>query len=72
MDVNCRIEIETLHPDAEDLAACLRPDNTEEMDTFVDDGRVVTVIERPSPGSLRSTADDYVRNLSIALDVLDN
>lgn len=65
------ISFETHHDRAEDVAAAISPDNTDEMETRVVDGAVVTDIERGSTGSLRSTADDYLRNLSVAADILD-
>lgn len=65
------VRLETRHPRPEEVAAAVSPDNTDEMDTDVVDGMVVTEIERGSTASLRSTADDYVRNLSIASEVLD-
>jgi tRNA threonylcarbamoyladenosine modification (KEOPS) complex Pcc1 subunit len=51
------------------IADAIRPDNTPEMDTRVDDGTIVTTIERDSTSGLRSTVDDYVVNLSVAVEV---
>ncbi|MFB6267254.1 MAG: KEOPS complex subunit Pcc1 [Halodesulfurarchaeum sp.] len=55
------------------VAATIRPDNTAEMDTRVeqtDDGKqVVTTIRRDTSGGLRSTLDDYVVNLQVATTV---
>ncbi|MFB6121594.1 MAG: KEOPS complex subunit Pcc1 [Halobacteriaceae archaeon] len=51
----------------ETVARAVRPDNTEEMTTRVDDGAVVTDVERPDTGGLRSTVDDYVVNLTTAV-----
>lgn len=48
------------------VAAAVVPDNTPEMDTRVEDGTVVTTIERETTGGLQSTVDDYVVNLSVA------
>ncbi len=65
----------TIRTDVEDpelVAAALRPDNTPEMRTRVTDGTLVTHIERDSTGGLRSTVDDYVVNLSVALDVVQH
>lgn len=64
------VRFETSHDRPEDVAVAVSPDNTEEMTTRVEEGVVVTVIERRSTGSLRSTADDYLRNLSIATEIL--
>ena len=52
--------------DAATLAAALRPDNTESMDTRVEGEEIVTTIERDTTGGLHSTADDYVVNLTVA------
>jgi tRNA threonylcarbamoyladenosine modification (KEOPS) complex Pcc1 subunit len=51
------------------IAAAVRPDNTAEMRTTVEDGTVVTEIERATTAGLRSTVDDYVVNLSVAVEV---
>ncbi len=64
------VRFETPHDAPEDVAAAVSPDNTEEMDTSVEGGVVVTEIDRGSTTSLCSTADDYLRNLSIATDIL--
>jgi tRNA threonylcarbamoyladenosine modification (KEOPS) complex Pcc1 subunit len=51
------------------VANSVRPDNTEEMETWVEDGDVVTRIERDDTSGLRSTVDDYVVNLTVATEV---
>jgi hypothetical protein len=51
------------------VAACVRPDNTSEMETRVEDGAVVTRIERGDTPGLQSTLDDYVVNLTVATEV---
>ena len=56
--------------EAEILAASVRPDNTPQIDTRVEDGAVVTAIERETTGGLRTTVDDYVVNLSVAQEVV--
>ena len=53
------------------VAAAVRPDNTDEMSTTVEDGAVVTTIERDSTGGLRTTVDDYLTNLTVAQRVTD-
>ncbi|WP_227130621.1 KEOPS complex subunit Pcc1 [Halorubellus salinus] len=58
--------IETTHDDAALVAAALAPDNTSEMETTVEDGRVVTCIERETTSGLQSTVDDYVVNVGVA------
>ncbi len=64
-----RIEIRTTHDDPDLVARSVSPDNTPEMTTRIDDGRVVTTIDRESTGGLRTTADDYVVNLTVATRV---
>lgn len=53
----------------EHIARAIEPDNTEEMETTIEDETVVTTIERDSTAGLRSTADDYVVNLTVAIEV---
>ncbi|MFB6270183.1 MAG: KEOPS complex subunit Pcc1 [Halobacterium sp.] len=55
--------------DPELVAGAVRPDNTAEMETRVEDGAVVTRIERDDTGGLQSTVDDYVVNLTVAVEV---
>lgn len=55
---------------AEVLAASVRPDNTPEIDTRVQDGCVVTNVERETTGGLRTTVDDYVVNLTVAQEIV--
>lgn len=57
--------------DPEPIARAIAPDNTTEMDTRVEDGDVVTTVRRDSTAGLRSTVDDYVVNLQVALAVAD-
>ncbi|AEH37464.1 KEOPS complex subunit Pcc1 [Halopiger xanaduensis] len=65
--------IRTAHEDPELVARALRPDNTDEMATTVDEesGDVVTRIERETTGGLHSNVDDYVVNLEVATAVVD-
>ncbi|MDY7082968.1 MAG: KEOPS complex subunit Pcc1 [Halobacteria archaeon] len=67
--MNTKIEFETTHDDAELVARAIAPDNTDEIETRAENGRVITTIERPSLGSLQTTADDYIRNLSVAAEI---
>ncbi|MDZ7689084.1 MAG: KEOPS complex subunit Pcc1 [Halobacteriales archaeon] len=60
------IELETEHEDAHAVAHAVSPDNTDEMETRVEDGKVVTRIEREDVESAGATADDYLRNLVVA------
>ncbi|ADJ15549.1 KEOPS complex subunit Pcc1 [Halalkalicoccus jeotgali] len=64
-----RIEIRTTHDDPALVARSITPDNTPEMETHIEDGRVVTTITRDSTGGLRTTTDDYVVNLAVADEV---
>ena len=64
------IELETEHDDPHSVAAAVSPDNTEEMETRVEDGKVVTRIEREDVESAGATADDYVRNLIVADELI--
>ena len=61
--------IRTDHDDPELVARALAPDNTAEMETTVEDGRLVTRIERETTGGLHSNVDDYVVNVDVATDV---
>ncbi|SFS72018.1 KEOPS complex subunit Pcc1 [Halostagnicola kamekurae] len=62
--------IRTTHDDPELLARALCPDNTEEMETAVEDARtLVTRIERETTSGLQSTVDDYVVNLDVACSI---
>lgn len=65
-----RITIRTTHDEPEPVARAVGPDNTPEMTTRTDDGRVATTIERESTGGLRTTADDYLVNLTVADEVV--
>lgn len=67
-----RATIRTTHDEPGTVAAAVAPDNTDEMDTRVEDDRVVTEIERATTGSLASTVDDYVVNLSVAERAVDS
>ena len=64
-----RATIRTTHDDPELVARALRPDNTDEMETEVEDGTVVTRIDRETTGGLHSNVDDYVVNLEVAIDI---
>ncbi|WP_254763651.1 KEOPS complex subunit Pcc1 [Natrinema marinum] len=72
----------TIRTDCDDpdlVARSLAPDNTDEMETTVErnadgssGGTVVTRIDRETTSGLRSTVDDYVVNLAVAIDVATN
>lgn len=61
--------ISTSVEDPEVVAAAVTPDNTAEMQTRIESGAVVTEIERETTAGLRSTVDDYVVNLTVAVEV---
>ncbi|WP_439026082.1 KEOPS complex subunit Pcc1 [Haloarchaeobius sp. DT45] len=67
-----RATIRTEHDRPELVAAAVRPDNTDEMQTRVEDGTVVTHIERETTGGLHSTVDDYVVNVDVASRVVQH
>lgn len=64
-----RATITTTHDDPSLVARALAPDNTSEMRTTVEGDRVVTRIERETTSGLQSTVDDYVVNVSVAMQV---
>jgi hypothetical protein len=67
-----RVELRTEHgADATAVARAVRPDNTDRLETDVEDGTVVTTIERASTGGLQATVDDYVVNLRTAAQLTD-
>ena len=61
-----RAVVRTVHDRPGLVAAAVAPDNTPEVTTRVEDGIVVTTIERETTGGLRSTLDDYAINLDVA------
>ena len=65
-----RAEVRTEIDDSGTVAAAIRPDNTDQMTTRVEDGAIVTTIERETTGGLRSTVDDYVVNLDVAARIV--
>ena len=64
--------IRTEHDDPELVARALSPDNTTEMETTVEDGRLVTRIERETTSGLHSNVDDYVVNVDVATAVVQH
>ncbi|MFT4891279.1 MAG: hypothetical protein ACI9YT_002205 [Halobacteriales archaeon] len=61
-----RVTVRTTHDRPATIANAVAPDNTDEMETRVEDDAVVTTIERETTGGLGSTADDYVVNVDVA------
>lgn len=57
--------------DAATVAAALEPDDTDEIETRVEDGTLVATIDRESTSGLRSTVDDYLVNLDVAVHVAE-
>lgn len=68
--MNRTATIRTTVDQPEHVAASITPDNTTEMETSVDSGTIVTTIERETTAGLRSTVDDYVVNLSVAVEIV--
>jgi hypothetical protein len=62
--------VRTSHDHADVVARAVTPDNTDEMETVVENGRLVTRIERDTTGGLQSTVDDYLVNLDVAARVV--
>ncbi|MFB6162402.1 MAG: KEOPS complex subunit Pcc1 [Halococcoides sp.] len=65
-----RVTVRTTHRDdgtATRIARSLRPDGTAAMTTRADRSAVETVIERPTTGGLRTTLDDYLVGLQVAV-----
>ncbi|WP_435348983.1 KEOPS complex subunit Pcc1 [Haloarchaeobius sp. HRN-SO-5] len=67
-----RATIRTEHDRPQLVAGAIRPDNTDEIRTTVEDGYVVTHIERETTGGLQSTVDDYVVNVDVAARVVQH
>ena len=65
-----RATLRTGHDDPEIVAGAIAPDNTTEMETAVEDGRVRTRIERETTSGLAATVDDYVVNLIVAAETI--
>ncbi|MFD1599546.1 KEOPS complex subunit Pcc1 [Halobellus rarus] len=63
--------LRTTHADAETVAAAIRPDNTDSMETAVEGDTLVTDISRETAGGLQSTVDDTVVNLTVADAIVD-
>lgn len=61
-----RATVRTTHDSPETIAAAIRPDNTDEMDTTVVENSLITQIERRSTGGLQTTVDDYLVNIQVA------
>ncbi|AWB27797.1 KEOPS complex subunit Pcc1 [Halococcoides cellulosivorans] len=65
-----RVTVRTDHGDgdrAQTIARSLRPDGTAAMDTRTDGATVQTTIDRPTTGGLRTTLDDYLVGLQVAV-----
>ena len=65
-----RATIHTAVAHPETVAAAVRPDNTDEMETRIEGDEIVTTIERETTGGLQSTVDDYVINVDVAVTVV--
>lgn len=64
--------VRTRVDDPDLVANAVRPDNTPEMHTRVEDDAVVTRIERDTTGGLRTTLDDYTVNVTVATEVVQH
>jgi hypothetical protein len=51
------------------VAAAVRPDNTDEIDTRVEGATITTTVRRGTTGGLHSTIDDYVVNIGVAVQL---
>ena len=71
-----RATIRTRSEHAETIARAIRPDNTDEMVTRVENAddadRVRTTIERETTGGLQTNVDDYVVNVDVATQVVEH
>jgi len=71
-----RASIRTTSDRAETIARAIRPDNTDEMETRVEnaDGvdSVVTTITRETTGGLQTNVDDYVVNVDVATQIVQH
>jgi len=65
-----RIILETEHDDPDSVALAISPDNTKEMSTKVERGKIITTVQRDGLSSAGATADDYARNLIVADEIL--
>jgi tRNA threonylcarbamoyladenosine modification (KEOPS) complex Pcc1 subunit len=70
-----RATVRTRHARPEVVARAVRPDNTAQIETRVEqstDGErvVVTEIDRDDAAGLRATLDDYTVNLTVADEVV--
>jgi len=66
------LETEHEHADAKTVARAVAPDNTDEMETRAEDDRVVTRVEREDVESAGATADDYLRNVTVADELVES
>jgi len=67
-----RATIRSRLDDAATVAAAIEPDDTDQIDTRVEDGTLVATIDRDSTSGLRSTVDDYLVNLDVAAQIADH
>lgn len=63
-DVEATVRVTVRHPSV--VADAVRADDTEQLDTRVEDGTIVSTVRRPTVGGLRSTVDDLIVNLRVA------
>ena len=68
-----RATVRTHHARPRVVAAAVRPDNTDQIETRLDseaDGVVVTEVTREDADGLRATLDDYTVNLTVADEIV--
>jgi|GEM_PF-1668870 tRNA threonylcarbamoyladenosine modification (KEOPS) complex Pcc1 subunit len=53
------------------VAQSVSPDNTSDITTTVESNSVLNIIHRDSIGSLRSTVDDLITNINVAVEVVN-
>lgn len=66
-----RATVRTSSDNAVILASAIRPDNTDDITTTVEDGKITTIITRDTIGGLQATLDDYITNLETATRVIE-
>ncbi len=60
----------TEHNSSEKIAKSIIPDNTGDIETKIENQKIKTHIKRENIGSLRSTCDDYIKNLIVASKII--
>lgn len=66
-----KLIIKTEHNSSEEIAKSIQPENTEDIKTKAKAGNIITSIQRQNINSLRSTADDYIKNVIVASKIIE-